>query len=147
MSILKNFKNIPRSPYGEATDPKCNFFLQICNEVPGRGRARARGAVAPAPLGRSGGLVHRRDRGACRTPLGRPGLAPLHKHSTHISSSFEPKNTTKNPEKKIGVRRREAAKPCRAKSRRALPLPFSSPLSFFLDFWWNFWAQMRREWG
>ena len=26
MSILKYFKNIPRSPYHRATGPKCNFF-------------------------------------------------------------------------------------------------------------------------
>src|SRR6185312_4864558 len=30
-------------------------------------------------------------------------------------------------------------------SGRASPLSFSSLLSFFLDFWWNFRAQMRRE--
>ena len=36
MSVLKNFKNIPRSPYGGAIGLKCNFFLlQICNKVPG----------------------------------------------------------------------------------------------------------------
>src|SRR6185295_14058820 len=37
-----------------------------------------------------------------------------------------------------------------AESGRASPLSFSSLLSFFLDFWWNFRAQMRREgegWG
>ena len=34
MSVLKYFKNIPRSPSHRATGPKCNFFLQICNEVP-----------------------------------------------------------------------------------------------------------------
>ena len=38
-----------------ATGPKFNFFLQICNEVPGRGRARARGACRPLN-GRQGGL-------------------------------------------------------------------------------------------
>src|SRR6185503_15756283 len=32
-------------------------------------------------------------------------------------------------------------------SSMASPLPFSSPLTFFLDFWWNFRAQMRREGG
>ena len=35
MSILKYFKNTPRSPLHRATGPKCNFFLQIRNEVPG----------------------------------------------------------------------------------------------------------------
>ena len=43
MSVLKNFKNIPRSPSHRATGPKCNFFLQICNEVPGE----KRGATGP----------------------------------------------------------------------------------------------------
>ena len=27
MSVLENFKNIPRSPYGRATGLKCNFFF------------------------------------------------------------------------------------------------------------------------
>ena len=27
MSVLENFKNIPRSPYGGATGLKCNFFF------------------------------------------------------------------------------------------------------------------------
>ena len=35
MSVLKYFKNIPRSPSHRATGPMCNFFFQICNEVPG----------------------------------------------------------------------------------------------------------------
>ena len=34
MSVLKYFKNIPRSPPHRATGPKCIFFLQIRNEVP-----------------------------------------------------------------------------------------------------------------
>ena len=94
----EKFKNIPRSPYGGATGPKCNFFLQICNEVPGRGRAGGRGACRP-PSG---------DRGPVAPPLGRLALPLLYKHSTLIPSSFEPKNS----EKKRGVRRREVAKPC-----------------------------------
>ena len=35
MSVFKYFKNIPRSPSHRATGPICNFFFQICNEVPG----------------------------------------------------------------------------------------------------------------
>ena len=35
MSVFKYFKNIPRSPSHRATGPMCNFFFQICNEVPG----------------------------------------------------------------------------------------------------------------
>ena len=47
MSVLENFKNIPRSPYGGATELKCNFFLlQICNKIP-RGKKTKRGPVAP----------------------------------------------------------------------------------------------------
>ena len=45
-----------------ATGPKCNFFLQICNKVPGRGLAGAKGHVAPP--GEGGGPV---------APLRRPG--------------------------------------------------------------------------
>ena len=54
MSVLKYFKNTPRSPPHRATGPKCNFFLQICNEVPGK----KRGPVAPP----------RATGGACRPP-------------------------------------------------------------------------------
>ena len=72
MSVLKYFKNTPGRPH-RATGPKCIFFLQICNEVPGK----------------------------------KGGLSPP------LPSSFEPENSTKNPEKKRGVRRRKAAKPCR----------------------------------
>ena len=55
MSVLKYFKNIPRSPSHRATSPKCNFFLlQICNEVP----REKKGPVAP-PTG---------DRGLSPTP-------------------------------------------------------------------------------
>ena len=38
MSVFKYFKNIPRSPSHRATGPMCNFFFQICNEVPLGGR-------------------------------------------------------------------------------------------------------------
>ena len=43
MFVLKNFKNISRSPYEGRQVINVIFFLQICNEVPGRGRTRARG--------------------------------------------------------------------------------------------------------
>jgi len=89
------------------------IFLQICNKVPGRGRTGARGACRPpsgdrgAPsTGATGGL-------SSPPPPQVTGPYPLYKHYTSIPSSFEPKNSTKNPEKKRGVRRREAAKPCR----------------------------------
>ena len=47
MSVLKNIKNSPRSPSHRATGPKCNFFLQICNEVPGE--KNERGGLSPTP--------------------------------------------------------------------------------------------------
>ena len=54
MSVLENFKNIPRSPYEGATGLKCNFFfLQICNEVSGekkRGGPVARWGGRQAPV-------------------------------------------------------------------------------------------------
>ena len=48
MSVLKYFKNTPRSPPHRATGLKCIFFLQIRNEVPGK-----KGPVAP-PTGDRG---------------------------------------------------------------------------------------------
>ena len=71
------FQKYPQSPPIGRQSLNVFFFLQICNEVPGRGRARARGACRPPtgdrgaccpPLGRPVGPVHRRDRGACRPP-------------------------------------------------------------------------------
>ena len=83
MSVLKYFKNIPRSPSHRATGPKCNFFLfQIYTEVPGEKKWACR-----PPLGRPMGPAHERGRGACRppwrqgglsSPLGRPGYSPLY---------------------------------------------------------------------
>ena len=73
MSVLENFKNIPRSPYGGATGLKCNFFLQICNEVPGE--KKKRGACRPpqratGQWARQGGRspLLRATGGACRPP-------------------------------------------------------------------------------
>ena len=36
MSVLENFKNIPRSPYGGATGLKCNFFSSNLQRSPWR---------------------------------------------------------------------------------------------------------------
>jgi len=113
ISVSKNFENIPQSPTQEATGSVCNFFFQFTNRSLAGG-VRVQGGQPPPPG----------DRGACRSPsgdwgclspppLGRPGVPPLYKPLTPISSSFEPKNSTKKSEKKRGVRRREAAKPCR----------------------------------
>ena len=64
MSVLENFKNIPRSPSHRATGPKCNFFLQICNEVTGEEKKRG---LSP-PDGRQGPVAH---------PWGDRGLSPV----------------------------------------------------------------------
>ena len=53
MSVLENFKNIPWSPSHRATGPKCNFFLQICNEVPGEKKKPCR-----PPNGRQWPVAH-----------------------------------------------------------------------------------------
>ena len=45
MSVLKYFKNIPRSPPIGRQALSVIFFLQICNEVPGK--KNARGPVTP----------------------------------------------------------------------------------------------------
>jgi len=52
MSVLENFKNIPRSPYGGATGLKCNFFSSNLQRSPWRKKKRGAtkkkgGAVAP----------------------------------------------------------------------------------------------------
>ena len=55
------FQKYPRSPPHRATGPKCNFFLQICNEIPGK-------------------------KGACRPPAGDRGAFP-----PHLSPKIPPK--------------------------------------------------------
>ena len=109
MSVFKYFKNIPQSPSHRATDPMCNFFFQICNEVPG---VKKKGACRPPsgdrwaqPTGAAGGPV--------APPAGDRGKPLYISSNPPLPSSFEPENSTKNPEKKRGVRRRKAAKPCR----------------------------------
>ena len=78
MSVLKNFKNIPRSPYGGRQGSNVIFFLQICNEVPGE--KKKRGPVAP--------------------PTGDRTLSPVGgRQGPYFPLSFEPKNS----EKKRGV--------------------------------------------
>ena len=114
----QNFKNIcpfwnisklpPVALWG-ATGPKCNFFLQICNEV--HDKKKARGPVAP-PTGDRGLSPTPGATGACR-PLGATGSPPPYispgRHMPPFPLSFEPKNSGK----KRGVRRRKAAKLCR----------------------------------
>ena len=56
MSVLENFKNIPRSPYGGATGLKCNFFSNLQQSPWSKKKG---GPVAPPT--------------ACRPPQGRQG--------------------------------------------------------------------------
>ena len=76
---------------------------------------RATGGACRPPLGRPLGPAHGRGRGACRPalPAGDRGKPLYISSNPPLPSSFEPENSTKNPEKKRGVRRRKAAKPCR----------------------------------
>ena len=55
MSVLENFKNIPRSPYWGATGLKCNFFSSNLQRSPWR--KKKEGPVAP-PNGRQGPVAH-----------------------------------------------------------------------------------------
>ena len=121
MSVLENFKNIPRSPYGGRQGSNVIFFLQICNEVPGekkRGGApqRATGPCRP-PQGRQASGPARgagrpscgRQGGPVAPPHGRPGQAAYIRPPPHSLLSFD----LKKSRKKRWVRRREAAKLCR----------------------------------
>ena len=98
MSILKYFKNIPRSPPIGRQALSVIFFLQIRNEVP----SKKKGPCRP-PQGRQGPVTRW---GATGSPL--PYTSPG-RHMPPSPLSFEPKNSGK----KRGVRIRKAAKLCR----------------------------------
>ena len=106
MSVLKIFKNIPRSPYGGRQALNVIFFLQICNEVPGRKKRwlshPQRATGGPRPQARQGGLSPLPRATAPPPRRGRLGHSPLYKVSPLIPSSFELKKSTKNPEKREG---------------------------------------------
>ena len=122
MSVLENFKNIPRSPYG-GQGSNVIFFLQICNEVPGE--KKRGGHVAPTtgdrPLSPTPGATGQWARQGGRSPLlratggpvppphGRPGQAAYIRPPPH-SLLIWPKKIHKKSRKKRGVRRRKAAK-------------------------------------
>ena len=122
MSVLDNFKNIPRSPYGGRQGSNVIFFLQICNEVPGE---KKEGGLSPPQRATSPVAHPRGDRVPCINTanwnncfrsffskiLFRNSIVqanPL-KHWPPFAAILEPKNS----EKKRGVRRRKAAKLCR----------------------------------
>ena len=97
MSVLKYFKNIPRSPSHRATGPYCNFFLQIRNEVPGekKGPVARWGSdrgLSPSPRATASGPG----------PRGRPGVPPIKgpalPFSPHLSPKIPPKIQKKREE-------------------------------------------------
>ena len=51
MSILENFKNIPRSPSHRATGPKCNFFFF---KFATKSLEKKKGVACRPPNGRQG---------------------------------------------------------------------------------------------
>ena len=57
MSILENFKNIPRSPYGGATELKCNFFFF---KFATKSLEEKKGGLSPPPNGRQAPVAHPR---------------------------------------------------------------------------------------
>ena len=89
MSVLENFKNIPRSPSHRATGPKCNFFSPNLQRSPWR---KKRGHVAP-PTGDRGLSPTPGATGACRPLRGRQG--PLRRRMPPFPLWFEPKNSEK----------------------------------------------------
>ena len=104
---------------GGATGLKCNFFLQICNEVPGE---KKRGACRP-PNGRQAPVAHPKgdhpvgppggpvappagDRGGLSPPPhGRPGQAAYIKPPPHSLLSFDLKKTKKIQKKERGEKK------------------------------------------
>ena len=85
MSVLKYFKNTPRSPPIGRQALSVIFFLQIRNKVPGKKKA-----ISPPQTG------------------DRPYISPG-RHMPPFPLSFEPKNSGK----KRGLRIRKTAKLCR----------------------------------
>ena len=50
MSVLENFKNIPRSPYGGATGLKCNFYSSSnLEQSPCRKKKEGDRLLSPTP--------------------------------------------------------------------------------------------------
>ena len=60
MSVLKYFKNTPRSPPQRATDPKCNFFSLNLQRDPWKKKGGLsppqRATNGPSPRAQQGGL-------------------------------------------------------------------------------------------
>ena len=74
MSVLKYFKNIPRSPPIGRQALSVIFFLQIRNEVP----SKKKGPCRP-PQGRQGPVTHPRGDWGLSPVGGATGSLPLYK--------------------------------------------------------------------
>ena len=107
MSVLENFKNIPRSPYGGRQGSNVIFFF-FKFATKSLEEKKKRGPVAPLtgdrPVSPTPGATDQwaqptGARGACRPPPGDRVRPPLYKASPLIPSSFDLKKSTKNPEK------------------------------------------------
>ena len=98
ISVLKYFKNIPRSPSHRATGPMCNFFFQICNEVPGE---KKRGGPVAPPTGDRGLSPTPRATGSCRPLGGRQAplffQGPILSYSSVYSSSSSARSRPLTP--------------------------------------------------
>ena len=119
MSVLKIFKNTPGcSPIGRQV--LSVIFFSNSQLGPWKKKKalsppqRATGGpVAPAPSGDQWAQHTGAAGGPVAPPSGDRGKPPYIRSNPPLPSSFEPENSTKNPEKKRGVRRRKTAKPCR----------------------------------
>ena len=113
MSDLKNFKNIPRSPYGRATGLKCNFFFfkfatKSLEKKKRRGLSPTPRATSGPSLQAPGGPVAppAGDRGASRPPPhGRPGQAAYIRPPPHSLLSFDLKKSKKIQKKEMGEKK------------------------------------------
>ena len=81
MSVLKYFKNIPRSPSHRATGPMCNFFFFkfATKSLEEKKGGACRPPTGDRPVGLPGGPVAppAGDRGGDTPPHGRPGQPPI----------------------------------------------------------------------
>ena len=81
MSVLKYFKNIPRSPpIGRQALSVIFFFKFAMRSLEKKALSppqRATGGACRPPLGRPLGPAHGRGRGACRPPPRATGVTPL----------------------------------------------------------------------
>ena len=129
MSVLENFKNIPRSPSHRATGPKCNFvFFKFATKSlekkkfwgPVAPPQRATGPCRPSQGRPAGGPGQQAPGGPVAPPAGDrggpvapPGSGRLYKASPSFPPLIWPQKIEKKSRKKRGVRRSEAAKFCR----------------------------------